>query len=85
LNFLHAKDSEQHEALHVSQMNGSLVHPHSEHCKVCSLDTLFHFLLNPPADFVVPPQRDLRIVSLKIEVNVIHVSFSQGRAPPTCI
>jgi hypothetical protein len=85
LNFFHSKDSEQHEAFNLSHACGSLVHQHSEHCKVCALDTLFHFLKNPETDLIVPPLRDVRIFSLKVEVEVIRVSFSQGRAPPAFI
>ncbi len=85
LNFFHSKDSEQHEDFNLSHADGSRVHQHSEHCKVCALDTLFHFLKNPETDFLVPPLRDVRIFSLKVEVDIIHVSFSQGRAPPAFI
>ena len=85
LNFFHSKDSEQHEDLTLSHTDGSIVHQHSEHCKVCALDTLFHFLKNPETHFVVPPLRDVRSFTLKVEVKIIHVSFSQGRAPPAFI
>ena len=82
LNFLHSKDSEQHEATTLAHADGSLVHQHSDHCKVCSLDILFHFVENPPIDVAIPLPSDLRIASLKFDARLIHVSFSQGRAPP---
>jgi hypothetical protein len=82
LNFLHSKDSEQHEATTLAHADGALVHQHSEHCKVCSLDTLFHFLENPSIDFAVPLPSGLRIASLKFDAKLVRVSFSQGRAPP---
>jgi hypothetical protein len=82
LNFLHAKNTEQHEQ-GVSCKDGEyVIHHHAEHCKVCALDTLFNLLVEPAVDLPAVHVRAPRLALRDVDLNVTTVSFIQGRAPP---
>jgi len=83
LNFFHNKH-DAHESYRI-QNDKDQFHSHGQHCKVCSLDTLFHlyFEASPEFHFYQPEET---VVAIQVLAKVIGSrDFIKGRAPPYLI
>jgi hypothetical protein len=82
LNFLHTKNTEQHESTAGIEGGQFSIHTHREHCEVCSLDVLFNLLIQPTAELESLQLRFSPVSVLYFGVELTLVSSVQDRAPP---
>jgi hypothetical protein len=83
LNFFHNKHDD-HKSYQI-QSNQAQFHSHGQHCKVCSLDTLFHLYFEASPEFHFY-QTEKIAVAIPVLAKVIASDFFvKGRAPPFLI
>lgn len=83
LNFFHDKH-DAHEAFQAPTTKAQLV-KHGEHCKICSIDTLFNLFFESPTLFTSHRVDADLVVFFNDSVKFISVSLYQNRAPPSFI
>ena len=81
INMFHDRHDVHEPAIEL-QKGESALQKHGEHCKVCSLDIVFNLLTDPFIQLESPPQETIQTTAFNVAVELISVSFSQGRAPP---
>lgn len=80
LNFIH----DRHDA-HENQIKQSAsaeLHKHNNHCKVCSLETLFNLSLPPAEEFHFSNFQQTLLANTSCEEITLTLSHSRDRAPP---
>lgn len=81
LIFFHDKHN-AHESFQLKVNGGAEFHSHNEHCRICSLDSLFHLFFQSSSEFHFQ-QPEVVAVALPVlgQVNSSD-AFIKGRAPP---
>ena len=80
LNLFHDKHK-AHESYH-GQSQQAQYHNHGEHCKVCSLETLFHPYFEAPAGFHFYQSEETTVAVQVVAKVAASGNFTRGRAPP---
>jgi hypothetical protein len=80
LNFFHNKH-DAHESYRTHSERAAF-HSHGEHCKVCSLDTLFHLYFEAPSAFHFYRAEET-VITISVAAQVAASGdFIRDRAPP---